>query len=124
MTRVLVIDDDATALEVIRAVLGGAGLVVFTSASPIGATHTIRAERIDCVVCDLEMPAMRGEAFAKLFRKTRLFDRVKLVLVSAAPESDLLAVEQSGVADAVLHKSQLAARLVPLLRRLMAGSRP
>ena len=122
--RVLVIDDDASAQVAIRSVLSAAGMDVHVIDSPIGATQLIVREQIQCVVCDLEMPALRGDAFARLFRKTRLFDRIRIVLVSAAPLEELRRLEESQVADAVVHKSEVRTELAATIRRTVLGHAP
>ena len=121
--RVLTIDDDDASIAAIRSLLIAAQMDVHTLDSPIGATQLILREQIDCVVCDLDMPAMRGDAFARFFRQTRLFDRVRLILLSAASHEELRAVEDSAVADVVVHKSEARTQLAPLIRRTVTGVR-
>lgn len=119
MERVLVIDDDETARTVVGSLLEEGGFEVHVIASPIGASRAIREHEIDAVVCDLNMPAMKGDAFARLFRQSRAFKDVRLVLISGASREELDALRHDGTVDAVLHKSDLAASLVPLLRRII-----
>ncbi len=121
--RVLVIDDDRASIAAIELLLVSAQMDVFTLDSPIGATQLILRESIDCVVCDLDMPAMRGDAFARFFRKTRLFDRVRLILLSAATHEQLREVEDQRVADVVMHKSEARAHLPAMIRRTVGGAR-
>jgi two-component system chemotaxis sensor kinase CheA len=116
--RVLVIDDDPTSTAVIASVLEAAGYAVTTLASPIGATRAIRDNGIDVVVCDLNMPAMRGDAFARMFRKSTVLSGLRLVVVSAAPRAELDRLMTEGTVDGVVHKGDLDRSLVPLLRRL------
>lgn len=119
MNRVLVIDDDETARTVVGALLEEAGYKVHAIASPIGASRTIREHDVDAVICDLNMPAMKGDAFARLFRQSRAFKDVRLVLISGASREELAALQHDGTVDAVLHKSELAENLAPLLRRII-----
>lgn len=120
--RVLVIDDDEVALMTLERILLKQGFGVHTMVSPIGATRVVRDQGIAVVVCDLNMPAMQGDAFARLFRRTRLFKDVGLILVSAAPEDELERLSDEGVADAVVHKSAVERELVPTVRRLVVRS--
>lgn len=116
MTRkVLVIDDDDVARTVIGAQLERAGFGVHTMASPIGATRAIRDHAIDVVLCDLNMPAMRGDAFARLFRQSSALRDVPLVVISGAPRSELAGLMDEGTVDAVIHKSDVERALVSLL---------
>ena len=118
-TRVLVIDDDIVSQTAISSLLTAGGYDVHVLDSPIGATRAIRDQKIDVVVCDLNMPAMRGDAFAKMFRKTSLFAKIPLVVLSAAPEKELDEIRDQGMADGVVHKGALRTALIPLLRKLV-----
>jgi CheY-like chemotaxis protein len=80
---VLVIDDDDVAQGAVASLLEKAGFSVHVLDSPIGATRAIRDQKIDIVVVDLNMPAMRGDAFARMFRKSPLFANIPLVVVSS-----------------------------------------
>jgi CheY-like chemotaxis protein len=118
--NILVIDDDDTAREVTGAILSGAGFTTHPIASPIGATRAVRELSIDAVVCDLNMPAMQGDALARLFRQSKSLRLVPLVLISGAPREELAALIADGTVDAIVHKSDLATVLVQQLRRLLA----
>jgi two-component system OmpR family response regulator len=119
MTAVLVIDDDETARLVVRDTLQQAGFTVHTSATPIGATRLVREHGVSVVVCDLNMPAMRGDALARLFRGSKALQHVRLVLISGAGQDQLDAIARDGVVDAALSKDALAQALVPTLHRLV-----
>ena len=69
--RVLVVDDDADALELATAVLVGAGAVVRTCLSASQGLRLVREWRPDVLVSDIEMP---GEDGYTLIRKVRALD--------------------------------------------------
>ena len=69
--RVLVVDDDAEALELASAILNGAGATVRVSASAADALSVVRAWRPDVLVSDIEMP---GEDGYSLIRKVRALE--------------------------------------------------
>jgi CheY-like chemotaxis protein len=118
MTAVLVIDDDETARLVVRDLLQASGFSVHTAATPIGATRLVRDHGVTVVVCDLNMPAMRGDALARLFRGSKALQHVHLVRISGAGQDALDAIARDGVVDAALSKDALAQALVPALNRL------
>ena len=120
--QVLVIDDDPAAAAVVASLLSGAGFNVHTLSSPIGATRTIRQHNIEVVVCDLEMPAMRGDAFARMFRQSKMLKDLRLVVISAAAPAELERLRAEGTVDGVVHKGQLHRELVPLLRTFAPGA--
>ena len=118
--KILVIDDDDFAREIVGAILEEAGYPVVALATPIGATRMIRALGIGAVVCDLNMPAMRGDALARLFRESKSLQHIRLVLISGAPREDLELILAAHTVDAVVHKSDLQHALVSTLRKLLS----
>ena len=61
--RVLVIDDDAALLRIIRLWLSTAGLDVTTAEGGMSALDTLDRDGFDVVVLDLQMPDMDGRSF-------------------------------------------------------------
>ena len=63
LASVLVIDDSASARAEIRAVLEGSGLFgrIVEAADGLAGLRMLLAEKVDAVVCDLEMPGLDGE---------------------------------------------------------------
>jgi two-component system OmpR family response regulator len=109
--RILLIDDSALSLNTMQAVLCSSGHEVFASTTPIGATNIILREHIDVVVVDVNLPAIRGDVLAGLFRKQPRLGRVGIVLVSGMPPSDFRQVHISSVADIAVGKADVRARL-------------
>ena len=118
--NILVIDDDDTAREVTSAVLAAAGFTAHSISSPIGATRAVRELSIEAVVCDLNMPAMRGDALARLFRQSKSLHSIPLILISGAPREELEALIADGTVDAIVHKSDLSTVLIQQLRKLLS----
>lgn len=117
--KILVIDDDETAREVVRAMVASAGYPVVPLATPIGATRLIREIGISAVVCDLNMPAMRGDSLARLFKESKALQHVKVILISGAPREELETILLTHSVDAIVHKSDLHKELIPKLRKLL-----
>lgn len=117
--KILVIDDDDTAREVVRALVAEAGYPVVCLATPIGATRLIREIGISAVVCDLNMPAMRGDSLARLFKESKALQHVRIVLISGAPRDELEMILSTNAVDAVVHKSDLQRELIAKLRKLL-----
>lgn len=118
--RVLVIDDDDIAREVLCEELRTAGHKVFALPSPIGATRIIQEKKIDTVVIDIVMPALRGDKLAKLLRGNPKFAQLGVILVSGDPTLELTKLANGIDADAVLNKGQLRGELA---RAVVAASR-
>jgi PAS domain S-box-containing protein len=69
--RVLVVDDDADALDLVTAILGRAGAVVKACRSAAAALETMPHWIPDAIISDIEMPGEDGYA---LIRKVRALD--------------------------------------------------
>jgi CheY-like chemotaxis protein len=121
--NVLVIDDDDVSSMMTAAMLESERMHVVTMGSPIGATRAISEHGIDVVLCDLNMPAMRGDAFARLFRKNRQFKHLPLIVISGASHGELEALMAEGTVDAVVHKSNAQRDLAQLIARLVGRAR-
>ena len=66
--RILVVDDDEPARDVLRAVLSGEGALVFAVSSAAAAFEAIAQERPDVALVDLSMPIVNGFTFVEQLR--------------------------------------------------------
>jgi CheY-like chemotaxis protein len=62
--KVLIVDDDALALEVAAAALESHGYTVIKREEALGTMVLIRRERPDIVLLDLHMPGLSGDALS------------------------------------------------------------
>lgn len=113
--NVLVIDDSEIARAEIAHRLSTAGFKVSSLASPIGATRAIVDQAIDVVIIDVQMPSIRGDRLAALFRGNPRFASLGVILVTGGNEAELIQLREMAQADAVLSKGSLD-RLVSLVR--------
>jgi CheY-like chemotaxis protein len=109
--KVLVIDDDDVGRTLISEVLHDSCSRVIELSSPIGATQTAVAEQVDVVVLDVEMPNLRGDMLAKLFRKNPRLGHLGVILVSGCRSEELVRLGNSCGADAVLSKRDVRSQL-------------
>jgi CheY-like chemotaxis protein len=93
--RVLVVDDDDVARELLGSLLRAAGHDVLELPSPIGVSRVVQEQQVNVVVIDVFLPGMKGDRLAKLLRGNSRFDHVGVVLVSgdAGVNLEQLAVE-------------------------------
>jgi DNA-binding response OmpR family regulator len=80
--KVLVVDDDRTALAVTRARLEAAGFEVITQGAALGTRATILRERPAVVLLDVEMPGLKGDLIAQLFRRSESMKNIPVILHS------------------------------------------
>jgi PAS domain S-box-containing protein len=83
--RVLLVDDDREARELIRAVLRNAGAAVTAVESAAGALDALDGERPDLMITDVAMPGMDGFALAREIRGRPDLEGMKVVALSAFP---------------------------------------
>jgi CheY-like chemotaxis protein len=105
--RVLVIDDDEIARELLGSELEQAGFEVLSLPSPIGASRVIQAHDVNAVVLDVVMPAMSGDRLAALLRNNPRFANLALVLVSSQGAVELHKLAATVGADAVVSKKDI-----------------
>jgi DNA-binding NtrC family response regulator len=126
--KVLVVDDDPSVRETIRLILQRAGYEVLTAANGEEATAIMQqddhAATVDTLLCDLDMPAMNGQALIAHFHA-----RYPLIPITVMSGADAFAfteaVVKQGVTDwirkpasrdVVLEKVRIAVGLHQLRR--------
>jgi CheY-like chemotaxis protein len=100
--RILVVDDDRDACDLIATVLGQAGYAVEVAVDGFEALATMAACRPDLVLTDLQMPGMNG---IELIRRIHAVDgSVPVVLTTGAETRDLCTAANAYGAVACLTK--------------------
>jgi CheY-like chemotaxis protein len=94
MERILVVDDDATTLQMIRHQLKSAGYAVETASDGEKALGLIRRRRFDLVLLDVWMPGMDGLAMLTRLRDEPVPPRVVVMTADDAPETLLKAIRE------------------------------
>jgi two-component system chemotaxis sensor kinase CheA len=117
--RILVVEDSITSRMLLKGILESAGYEVKTAVDGIDAFTTLRAERFDLVVSDVEMPRMNGFDLTVRIRAERTLAQLPVVLVTALESRE---DRERGIdvgANAYLVKSSLdQSNLLEVLRRL------
>lgn len=109
--RILIIDDDDVARELLSSTLKHAGHEVFELATAIGATRAIFAHDIDAVVVDVMLPDISGDKLARVLRQNPRGAGLAIVLVSSRPIEELRSLAAIAQADGVLPKAEIRRRL-------------
>ncbi|HEX8953242.1 MAG TPA: response regulator [Polyangia bacterium] len=117
--RLLVVDDDQDALELLAEILQKAGAAVVTASSAASGLAAFAAGRFDVLVSDLGMP---GEDGLTLMQKIRAIDagrggNIVAIAVSGYGSADDVAASRRAGFDAHLVKPCDSTRLVELLAR-------
>lgn len=121
-TRVLVVDDEAPIIELVRRYLHAEGMEVITASDGPTALDLIRQQAPDVVVLDINLPGFDG---LEVLRRARTFTDAYVIMLTARSEEIDRVVGISVGADDYLVKPfsprELVARVKALLRRPRAG---
>ncbi len=118
--RVLVVEDSVGVRELERVILEGAGYHVETAVDGLDGASKLRANPVDIVISDVEMPGMDGFTLTRTIRRTKGWETVPVVIMtSRGDEADRRAGLEAG-ANAYLLKSEFDQKqLVETVRRLV-----
>src|SRR3990170_655287 len=122
MTKILVIDDEPSIVNLVQAYLKPEGYEVFTASDGPSGLKAARAFKPDLIVLDVMLPGMDGvELLARLRRETDVY----VILLTARSEETDKIVGLSVGADDYLTKPfsprELIARIKAALRRIQGG---
>jgi DNA-binding response OmpR family regulator len=119
MARILLIDDDASLLDVLSLAFGEAGHSTRTARDGTTALALIRSERPEAVVCDVNMPGIDGFSLCRRLREQG--DSVPFILLTSRDsEIDETLGLELGADDYIAKPFSmrvLLARIAALLRR-------
>ncbi|HMM43568.1 MAG TPA: response regulator transcription factor [Thermomicrobiales bacterium] len=122
---VLVADDDAPILRLVRAKLQTDGYAVVTATNGEEAVQATEQERPDLVVLDIMMPVMDG---LEAMKRIRQVSNVPIILLTArASGADKIRGLDQGADDYVtkpFDPDELSARIAAILRRAAGGATP
>lgn len=118
---VLVVDDEAPIVRLLRATLEADGFSVVTADRGAAALNLINTERPDLVVLDVMMPEMDGFETLRRIRSQSQIPKVPVIMLTARTgDIDKLQGFQSGADDYVtkpFNPDELLARITAVLRR-------
>lgn len=124
---VLVVEDDPSALELLRFNLSEAGFRTFAVGSADAAMELLRKEIVDLIVCDVMLPGMDGFEFREAALKDPVLREVAFVFLTAKTMADdQIRGLQTGVDEYItkpFDPQVLIARIQAILARRESFSR-
>ena len=125
VTRVLLVDDEAPIIELVRGYLEREGMEVIAASDGDAGLELIRDRAPDVVVLDVMLPGLDG---FEVLRRARTFSDAYVIMLTARTEEIDRIVGLSVGADDYLAKPfsprELVARIKALQRRPRAGTGP
>ena len=126
--KILVVDDELDALEVLGFKLREAGFAPIFATDGLKALAAVRAERPDLVVLDLMLPELDGLEVCKLMRRDPATAGIPVLMLTAkAAEMDRVVGLELGADDYVTKPyspRELVLRIRKLLKRTKAADDP
>jgi len=117
MSRILVVDDDATTRHVLSRVLRRAGFTAAVAKDGVEALRTLRTRRFDLLMLDVWMPRMTGLELLAALRTRKSRPRVIVMTSDDAPETLLQAVREQ--AFKCVHKPVEPEALLDTVREVL-----
>lgn len=85
--RILIIDDEATVVEVLKVILGDLGYVVEGYTDPCAGEQAAISGDYDLILTDLRMPGRNGAEIVKTIRESK--PNAKVLVITAIPNDSL-----------------------------------
>lgn len=114
--RLLLVDDDASWLNLLATWLGSAGYKVSTASDGAAALRSAKTELPDCVLIDFNLPDVSGLQVCRQLRALRATCAVPIVVLSGPTKEKVAALEAG--ADYFVPKAENPAELLAVLGAL------
>ena len=119
---VLIVDDEADVVDLVRYKLPGAGFAVLTAVNGLDALHAARKHRPDLIVLDLMLPEMSGEEVCRALKKDPDTAAIPVLMLTAKGQpSERIAGLEIGADDYItkpFSPRELVLRVEAVLRRV------
>src|SRR6267154_1838705 len=120
---ILVVDDDAPIVLLMRSILREFGFEPRTATSGEAAIEAARAERPDLVLLDKNMPGMSGSEVIRALRSERGLEQVPILVLTGDPlgPDEIAELGANGTVQKPFDLQQLVAKIQ---EQLAGGPRP
>ena len=118
MARVLLVEDEQSAANVLAAILEFEGFRVTTAANGKRAIEMLGDIRPELIITDYMMPIMNGIEMIKVVRAMPEYAAVPILMTSAVPEEELS--KHASILSAFLRKPFQIEMLLGTIRRLLS----
>jgi DNA-binding response OmpR family regulator len=122
---ILLVDDNSEIIATTAHYLRARGLEVVTSDSPLGVSSLVRHHAPSVIVLDVMMPALDGNALARVLNAHGLARKTPIIFYSAVDEEQLYAIACEIPGASYVPKSEgLSALHAAIQTRLETSSGP
>jgi len=118
-SRILIVDDDPHAIEILTRMLGREGYDCVSAASGAAALETVRVKPVDVILLDVMMPEMDGLQVCEHLRSDDTLRQIPVILLTAKDDMETRARGMSlGVSEYLtkpINKRELFTRIAAQL---------
>lgn len=108
MASILVIDDADSFREIVARLLRTEGYRVLTAANGVEGLTVLESESPDLILLDLLMPEMDGLAFLEAVKANSEWAKLKVVILTALTEGEMLSEARKLVAGECMLKARFS----------------
>jgi len=119
--RILIVDDSANTLEVLRRNLTAEGYQVFTAPGVAEAIETLEGTQLDLVITDLKMPKVSGLDLVRHIREN--FKNTEVMMITGYPSVEGAVEAVKSGAEEFLPKPFTDVELLSAVRRVLDKAR-
>lgn len=83
MKKILVVDDDQTVLQLVKAHLTPNGYQVVTANDGSEGLNKVQSEQPDLIILDVQMPRMDGYTFVQEIKKQKSSRQIPIIVITA-----------------------------------------
>lgn len=100
MSKILIVDDSATMVEMVKAILEGEGYSVITASDGQEGLNKAKSESPDLIILDVMLPKMDGYKICRMLKFDEKFKHIPVVMfTSKGAESDKKLGQEVGASD-------------------------
>lgn len=119
-SRILIVDDSATTIEVERSILEGAGYLVDDAFDGLDALEKAKSRHYDLILTDHEMPRMTGLVLLDNLRRLDQYKETPVVIVSADQSRQLVEEFERLKAGVIISKGEFKrGKLIDAIKELL-----
>jgi two-component system cell cycle response regulator DivK len=123
MKSVLVVDDEATSLALVEAVLGAEGYETRTAATPPGALEILKTWEPDVILLDIQLHGLdSGLEFARRLKANVATRTMPIIAFTAYGDRTSEAEARAAGCDGFLEKPITARMLADAVRKAVEGA--
>jgi len=121
MTRILIVDDSPTQINVLSRILARQGYEVISAADGTQGVDMASSEKPDLILMDVVMPNLNGFQATRQITKNPATSHIPVImLTSKDQETDRVWAERQGASD-YLTKPPVEAELLEKIKSLLTG---